>query len=701
MASESNVGLRILVIGKDAAAAAMTELQGAAARLNATIAEGGTSSKVAAAGYAEQGAGLEALGVKMDLYQKNLAAVGAETDAVAKLGKVAFLAMSAAAVAWTYESVKWAQSYQTALVQLRTQAGLTVTAMNAIGAAAMRNSAALGTTPTAYLQAAYHPASTGMSTAETIAITNYAAKEARISGAPLEDTTNSLTSTMRAYNLGASQAGSTIAKLNAIVGSGNMHFSDLNSALASGIASTASTYGVSLTSMGGALARLTDLGTPAAQAGTRLRMAIALLGAPSKAASTLIQDAGMTSSAAADSQNALSQTLYAAGVQPTQLSSALENNSGKGGIYNALELLHKNLAGSGMSKEMQDAFISRSFGGGRMGTSIMQLYSNLGALGQKSNQITQGSTSAKYNADWAATTKTLDFQLHKLGGTVETLGTTFGVTLLPPLTKALSLFTDLLGLLDKNKGIAIGLATAITAVLAPAIGVYLYRALLSSGGAIRTVLQGYANLISGNTQEQIALSRTDAALAGNDAALATNDKALLTNTAERDGTGGIVGGTGVGIGGKLGVSALGLTAGYLGGNLIRGKSSVSMTNRQSAGANVRSLLGDMGEGAAAGAVLGNAIPIPGVGAGIGAGVGAVAGGVVAEHASIEHGLDIAAHHIKSLGDDVWDKIFGGGPSASSARVAAPAQNISITLYLDGKDITKSVRKQIKATASRS
>ena len=513
MAAESNVGARLFLIGKSGVLAGLKEIQAATARLNAEIAAGADSSKIAAAGYAEQMKGLDALQARMDLYQTNLAAVGAETDAVARLGKVAFFSLAAAGAAWGYESVKWASQYQTALTRLRTQAGLTASAVGSIGRAARANAAALGIGPATYLKAAYHPASTGMGTRETIAITNAGTKLANI-GRPtnpqVETTVNALTGVMKSYRSRSALKSASV--LNAIIGAGNMTVSTLNAALASGIASVSRTYGVSLGAMGGALGYLTDRGVPAAMAGTHLRMFETLVGAPTTKSASLLKLAGFTTKTITSSGNALSQTLQESGVNASALSRALRTNKGAGGIYNALHLLQMGLARQGLTKQMTADLLARLFGGGRMGTTAMQLFGTLHTLRAKSTKIAKTGTTSRFNQDWIKTTQLLDFQMHQLRATVKTLGTTFGQELIPPLTKAIGLFTDLLKWADKNKEVVLGLAGAVSLVLVPAIGVYLYRALLSSGGAIRTVIQGYANLISGQTAEQLALARTDGAL---------------------------------------------------------------------------------------------------------------------------------------------------------------------------------------------
>jgi TP901 family phage tail tape measure protein len=548
--------------------------------------------------------------------------------------------------------------------------------MNAIGSAAMRNAASLGISPTAYVQAAYHPASTGFGTAQTIAITNYGAKLAAIGGASPTDTVNSLTGVTKAYGFGTNQTGHTAALLNAIVGAGNMHYSDLNAALASGVASTAKTFGVSLPSLGGSLARLTDLGTPAAQAGTRLRMAMALLGGPSQESSKLLTAAGMGTSQQTASQSAMASALVSAGLTTTQLSGALRNNSGKGGIYNALELLHTHL--QGLSPETQSALLSRAFGGGRMGTSIMQLYGNLPALGAKSGQINKGATNKKFMSDWAQTTETLNFQLHRLGAELETIGTKFGTAVLPAVTKGVKLFTDFLTVIGKNKALLIAIGGVITAVLVPAIGLYLQRALMSSSGAIMSVLSAYRRLIFGQTEEQVALGRMDGSLAVNDAALRANAGALTSDDAAAMRTGGLAGAGG----GMIGKLAMGAGA-YYAASLAQGSASSALSTRQSNVANLRTLLGDAGKGAAIGGTIGSIVPGPGTA--IGATAGALGGTIYAGRSQIA-----------GAATGAWDDVFGGGTPAPPRTRA----HIVAHVTLDGKDVTASVKQNVKRTANR-
>ena len=671
MAAESNVGARLFIIGKDGVLSGLNEITAATARLNAEIARGAAASKTQAAGMTESEAAMARYSAVLKEQQTQL-------DAVASVGKYAFWGIAAAAAVAGYESIKWAQTYQTQLTRLRTQAGLTVGAMNAIGAAAKANAASLGTNPTAYVQAAYHPASTGMSVAQTIAITNNAARLAAIGGAPLEDTTNALTGVMKSYNTPASQTQRTAAILNAIVGAGNMHYGDLNAALSSGVASTGKLFGVDLKSIGGALAYMTDRGVPAAQAGTHLRMALSLLGAPSGEATKLLTAAGLGSSAAQDASSAMAQTLRAAGVSTTQLSAALRNNSGGGGIYNALDLLKTDLTRGGVSPAMQAAMISRSFGGGRMGSTIQMMYNNIGGLGQKTQQIDKNGNPAQLTKDWAATTQTLEFQWKRFTGTMQTFGTTMGTAVLPVLTTGLKLLSDTASFLDHNKAVAIGLATALTAIVAPAIGVYLYRALLSSGGAIRTVIAGYGQLIG---MSPSVVAANDEVAASENTVAAAADRVATANGIGRGGVGGAAG-----IGGKAVGAAAGILGAYMVGGAIRGNSGTAVNNSSSNSAKIRSFLGDVGEGALAGATIGSIIP--GVGTVIGGAAGAAVGGVVAER----HQIGAALTH-------GWDDLFGGGGSHGTPRTIT-VQN-HVVVEIDGKQVAAAVKKNTRASAARS
>ena len=284
--------------------------------------------------------------------------------------------------------------------------------------------------------------------------------------------------------------------------------------------------------------------------------------------------------------------------------------------------------------------------------------------------------------DWAAETATLDFQLKRLGATLETIGTQFGKDVLPVVTEGVKLFTDFLGAISKNKAEIVALGGVITAILVPAIGLYLKGALLSSSGAIMSVLRAYQRLIFGQTEEQVALGRMDASLGVNDAALQANAGALTSDSAAATRTGGLagIGGGTMGVLGRLGLGALG---GYMAGQIIRGNAGSSLSTRQTNTANVRTLLGDVGEGAILGGTVGSVIP--GVGTLLGGALGGLGGAIYGGHTQITGALTHG-----------WDDLFGGSPAPPPRTRAHIVAHVSI----DGKDVTATVKQNVKRTAAR-
>ena len=90
MAAESNVGARLFLIGKDSVLAGLQGDPGRYGQVERHDRRGGKVLGHRRRWLRRAGRGLEALGVKMDLYRDNLATVNAETDALAKVGKVRF-----------------------------------------------------------------------------------------------------------------------------------------------------------------------------------------------------------------------------------------------------------------------------------------------------------------------------------------------------------------------------------------------------------------------------------------------------------------------------------------------------------------------------------------------------------------------------------------------------------------------------------
>ena len=780
MAAESTVGIRLLMIGKDAMLAGYRELQVAQEQYNAAVKEGTVASALSVGGYRGQMAGLRRLGDTMSVYQDQLLRVEAANARMTNLGRTAFLALGAATAVWGYESIKWAKDYQTQLLLLHTQAGLTVKQMNAVGVAAKANSAAFGYNATTYVQAAYHAASVGFRGADITNITEAGLKEARISGADPETTVNSLVSVMRAYNQTGKDATHTQALLNAAVGQGNMRYSEFNAALHSGIAATAHLYGVKLPSWLAALSYMTDQGVPAAQAGTRLRMGLSLLGAPSAQSQKFLNT--LLGSQVGGTRSSVQSQLQAMGLSTTQLTSAMERT---GSIQGALRVMEHAFRQYDIPPDMQRAFIGRAFGGGRVGSAIMALVNNPALLDLKQQRIQGAADPKQWNADFTASMKIMSAQTQRLSSELHNLGIEFGSKLLPVVTEAVKLFTDLLVFLDHHKFVLLGFAAVIGAVVVPAIGVYLYGAFQKWGGGIKVVVDWYARLLRGQSAQDAAMERTkkiiwdltgattklsaaDAELAlaqarvnatsGFGAGMAwdprlnagkggyrdlrtgrtvsgaggmadvmgygggyggptptvpmtgplagiSRDEALIRDGAKTTGILQRMGMLGRSVFGKaLGAAGLAYT-GYMVASMIPGNEGTTVKAGSPHMHQAESVLKAMAVGAGWGAAIGNIIPIPGVGAGVGALVGAAAGAGYAERTHLHHYADVARHDVAAAGHSVWhgvtsawDDIFGGSPTPR-APTTPVRPHLVAHVYLDGKELKRSMVKQVQIAAA--
>jgi TP901 family phage tail tape measure protein len=330
-------------------------------------------------------------------------------------------------------STKAAAVFQQNNTLLTTQAGVAQSRISKLGDAFLTLAPKLGQTATALSQGFYHIASAGVPAAQQIATLKAAAMGAAVGNANLEDTTNALVGALRSGVGGITSAKNAMATLMAIVGAGNMRLQDLNAAMGTGILGTAKTFGVSMQSVGAALAYFTDTGMQAAPAATRLAMAIPLLGAPTKQATKILGALGLASKDIAVRQDAVRTALQKAGVSYSQLASDMRRPDG---LVVALQDLKTHMTAAGVSAETQAAVISRAFGGGHMGKAIMMAYENLPKIAQKFTQINASVSS--FGKHWVETTQTAIFQSKSLHGAMSSISIAIGEAILPAVQKLLS-----------------------------------------------------------------------------------------------------------------------------------------------------------------------------------------------------------------------------------------------------------------------
>jgi len=365
-----------------------------------------------------------------------------------RVGKYATLAMVGVAAA----SVKMAADFETQMTRLYTAAGAPEQAVKDATGQVLKLGDAVGFSGTQMAEALYHPVSAGLSLATSLEAVKYSAEEAQISGASLDDTTYALSSVMKAFNQDASQAHDTMALLNSIVGQGDMRFQDFNTSVKNW-APTAAQMGISIQSMGAALAYLTDRGNSAEEAATRVTMGLSMMTTPSKQAASLLEGMGVASSDVSASTTAMTDIMKKAGVTQNQLAADLAKPDG---IYVALTHLKSALHDAGVEGTEADSVLAKVFGGGRSDKAILSLMQNLDGLKTKYEDI--GAGVGKFDAAWAATQQTFSFKMKQLGADAENLGISFGMKLIPILEGVVSWF-------DRNQWAVVALATVIGGVL--------------------------------------------------------------------------------------------------------------------------------------------------------------------------------------------------------------------------------------------
>lgn len=317
--------------------------------------------------------------------------------------------MGAAAVAIGVESVKAAADFQASMEKIHTQAGAAQKDVASLTRQVLKMAPSAQQGPQALSEALFHLKSLGMDNVAAMKALRQASDLAAVGGANLEETATAIGAAWRSGIKGGKSFSQVAGTVNAVIGAGNLKMEDLINALGTGILPSARTFGVSLKSVGAALALMTDEGIPAQNAATRLRMSLSLLGAPSHHAADVLSDIGLKS-----------DTLAKAMRQPS-------------GLLNAIEVLKQHLDDSGLSAVHQAQLLSEAFGGGRSSSAILTMINNLSVLQQKQQQI--NGTTGRYGAAVMAQRKTAQAQFDLLRSSIDTIGVRIGLALLPPVTR--------------------------------------------------------------------------------------------------------------------------------------------------------------------------------------------------------------------------------------------------------------------------
>lgn len=393
---------------------------------NAGIAEtesGLASVKAAAADTAATAA------TSFDNFNSSLKNFGNEASAAGR----ALLPVTVATAAVGYESIKSAMNFQQSMEMLHTNAGVAQSSIAGLSDAVLKLAPQVGQGPEELATAMYHIASAGnglWSTSQQLDILKTAAEGAAIGQASLDDTTYSLTSALASNVTGAKNASEMMSTLVAIVGAGDMHMQDLNAAIGTGFLGTAASFGVSIQSVGAALATLGDNGEQGAAAATRLRMMLSLMASPSQEASKQLSALGLTASDAATATGTMSTVFAKTGLSTTKLADDLRQPNG---ITVAVEDLKSHLESAGLSASETDAILSKAFGGGRTDAALLQLLQNTDRLNVKFQDI--NASTGKFASDFAAQQQTAKQQWDQAWAGIQSDLVRLGDDLLPTVTQ--------------------------------------------------------------------------------------------------------------------------------------------------------------------------------------------------------------------------------------------------------------------------
>lgn len=413
---------------------------------------------------------------------------------LAKLGKNTTLAAAGIGAASIYMAAKFEQS----TTRLLTQAGATTGQIGKMRSELLDMAGQVGQTPEHLSESFYHVVSAmnavlppAHRTTEELQIQKVAAEGAAVGHTQLEETTYALSSAMNALHVNAGQAEKTMGTLNAIVGAGDMTMGDLLAAMKSGLIPTARSFGIDLESVGSALAVMGDQGMRGAMAGTRLRMSIALLAAPSAKAAEMLKAIGLSNGEVTSRTKAMSEALEAAGLTTTHMAEDVRKPNG---LTFAFRDLDEHLKKSGLSATESAALLSRAFGGGRMGATIMLLSQSTDRLDAKYKQIHQ--TTNTFGHDWETTQKTLSQEAKEFEGSVESLGVKFGTVLIPKGEEFVGTLKEIFHWFEENKSAARALEYTVGGVLATAVGVYAVGSFIKLINSVRSAYTEFGKLES-------------------------------------------------------------------------------------------------------------------------------------------------------------------------------------------------------------
>ena len=671
MAAESSIGARLSLIGKTQFLAGIKEAKAAVVASNAEMA---ASSEAATAKQVE---GYATMAEAQAAYRAETAANNAANLAsYTAFGRKAAFALGAAAVVIGYESLKIHSQFQSAMLQTVNLAGVSQSRLAALTAGIKGMSAAVnqGLTPlaNALYRVASTPAGLKATNNELLAMVKYSAMLTTIGGpgTDLEQTARIMGGALTTGVKGATSPKQIATLAAATVGSGDIRMSDVVDFMGSGALTSAKLTGIPLNQMMAFLAMGGSNLMSGQVSGHAIAHGLQLMFAPTPTAQKALGVLGLGATTLADTgrKHGLGAAVHQLG---GALGAPLAAGSGaqlaKFG-FTSSDIAQAQTVGLGKmgdhGKSLENLILTRMFGGAKMGIPLDMLVSQSGNYDTILKHINkQADNPNTLNLAMGRQMDTLSGKTGAFTKSLANLADTIGKTLTPVAKEFLGIGTSVADMLGKNKYVAGALGVTITGILGPAVVLYGIRKFTLMGGAIRDVVKGYVGAIQMIRQFMGVLLDEGASLVGNDAALATNTRAEVANTAASRGLSAKV------LGAAKGAASIGAVSAGAGLAAVAALGAVSLySDKHNAAAENR--YGMFGSG-----INTNAL-----------------------RALTKSKLPDLSHlgDISNFGSAQWNASL----ATINANPGAYGLQVHAHLYVDGKELTTSVQKTVKAQAAR-
>jgi TP901 family phage tail tape measure protein len=411
---------------------------------------------------------------------KRISAAMAETGAVAEKTSAKTLtaagafqkfasAGAAAAVLAVGAGLKMAADFETQATTLVTSAGESEQALGMVGAGVRRMATETGTSTQQLIKGLYIIESAGYHGGKGLEILGAAARGARAENADLGVVANAVTTAFKGFSAQGYTATDVVNALTATVQQGKTNLQELAGALAT-VSPAASTAGIAMTQMLGAMSVMTAAGVSADKAATGLRMTILSLEAPTAKQRKVMEGLGLD---ATD----LSKNLGSRGLVGTlqMVLSAIKDHMGPAGTV-LIDSLNKAAAsGTDFESQLQKTLptqrsyvgaLADMFGGIKSLQGALILAADSGKpLAAATQQIADKVKEHKGEImGWAEVQGTLNLKLDVMQARVKDVVLGLGQSLIPAASAILKIFSDWLPLIMKVGPWLLVFAVAIKAI---------------------------------------------------------------------------------------------------------------------------------------------------------------------------------------------------------------------------------------------